>query len=112
MAKEQIKMIPVTRDTEEMFRWVGHSYDWKPDGNDNFKWIQNYTWSDTLTLVEMGRGQSAAFFVLKSEISGKTYYMFMKDLLDMILSRTIEKGKISGNFTYVKRGNNYGVKVC
>ena len=112
MAKEQIKMIPVKRDTEEMLRYVGYIYEVKPDGTDYFKWIQNHIWTDTINIVGIERGTSAAHFIVKSEVSGKTYYMFMKDLLNMMLNYTIEKGRISGAFTYVHRGKNYGIKIC
>ena len=112
MAKEQIKMIPVTRDTEEMFRYVGWCYEDHPDGTDRFKWVPNHMWSDTINITGIERGTSAAHFIVKSEVSGKTYYMFMKDLLNMMLNHIIEKGRISGAFTYVKRGKNYGIKIC
>lgn len=112
MAKEQIRMIPVKRDTEEMLKYVGRNYKYEPDGNDYYKWVQNHMWSDTINIVGMERGQSSAHFIVKSEVSGKTYYMFMKDLLNMILNHTIEKGRISGCFTYVQRGKNYGIKIC
>lgn len=109
MAKEQVRMIPVKRDTEEMLKYVGWTY---PKEEDYYKWIPNHMWSDTINIVGMERGQSSAHFIVRSEVSGKTYYMFMKDLLSMILNRTIEKGRISGCFTYVQRGKNYGIKIC
>ncbi len=111
MAKD-IQMIPVTRDTEEMLQYVGRIYECEPEGNDRYKWVANHMWSDTINVVGMERGQSAAHFVVKSEVSGKTYYMFMKDLLNMILKTTIENGRVSGCFTYIKRGKNYGLKMC
>ena len=111
MAKEQIRMIPVKRDTEEMLRYVGWTYERKPDGEDYFKWIPNHIWSDTINIVSIERGQSAAHFIVKSEVTGKTYYMFMKDLLNMLLNHTVENGRISGAFTYVQRGKNFGIKI-
>ena len=112
MAKEQIKMIPVTRDTEEMIRYVGYIYEVKPEGSANFKWIPNHIWSDTINIIDIERGTSAAHFLVRSEVTGKIYYMFMKDLLDMMRTHIIEKDRISGAFTYVKRGKNYGIKIC
>lgn len=112
MAKEQVLMVPVSRDTEEMLRYVGCIYESKPEGSANFKWIQNHIWVDTINIIGIERGTSAAHFIVKSEVSGKTYYMFMKDLLNMMLTHTIEKGRISGAFTYAKRGKNYGIKIC
>lgn len=110
MAKNQIRMIPVKRDTGEMLRYVRSSYEQTPDGDTYFKWIPNNVWSDTMRIVGMERGQSAAGFITKSENTEKEYYMFVKDMLDMILNNTIQNGKISGFFTYVQRGRNYGLK--
>ena len=111
MAKCQNIMIPVRRDTEEMLNYVREIYEVNPDGNENYKWVNNHLWSDTVNVINYQRGNSAARFVVQSEVSVKKYVMFMKDMLDMIKTHNIEKGRISGCFTYVKRGSNYGIKV-
>ena len=111
MPKIQNIMIPVKRDTEEMFNYVGTMYECIPEGNEQFKWVPNHLWSDTINIIDYERGNSAARFVLLSEVTGKRYYMFMTDMLYMIKTHNIEKGRISGAFTYVKRGKNYGIKT-
>jgi len=105
-------MIPVTRDREEMLKYVGKIYEYNQNGSDCYKWVQNHMWSDTMVLDGLERGRSAAHFIIYSEVSGKRYYMFMKDMVDMIKNHTIENGRISGCFTYAKRGQNYGIKYA
>lgn len=112
MAKNnKIEMIPVSRDTESMLKYVGCTYETMPDGTEYWKWVQNFLWSDTIVVDRIERGQSSAHFIIYSEISGKEYCMFMKDLLDLIKKHTVENGRISGCFTYCKRGQNYGIKI-
>jgi len=56
MAKNEIRMIPVKRDTGEMLRYVRSSYECLPDGDSYFKWVPNNVWSDTMRIIGMERG--------------------------------------------------------
>jgi hypothetical protein len=78
---------------------------------DDIVWKENFEFEDTLELTGMSRGRSAANFNLKSITDGKNYNLFMTDTVDLIQNSTINKGKITGRWTFCKRGQNYGVKI-
>lgn len=78
---------------------------------DAIVWKENYEFEDTLVLTGMSRGRSAANFNLKSETDSKDYNLFMTDIVDMIKMADINKGKVKGLWTFVKRGQNYGIKL-
>jgi len=67
--------------------------------------VDNFKFTDTLTLDGMSRGQSAAHFQMKRK-DGTQVTVFMTDLCDMIPKFC--NGEITGEFTFVKRGQNYG----
>lgn len=74
-------------------------------------WKENYEFEDTLRLTGMSRGRSAANFNLKSETNGKDYNLFMTDIVNLIQNATLNKGIVKGVWTFVKRGQNYGIKL-
>ena len=74
-------------------------------------WKENYEFEDILIITGMSRGRSAANFNLQSTVNGKNYNLFMTDIVDLIQKATINKGEIKGKWTFVKRGNNYGIKL-
>jgi hypothetical protein len=78
---------------------------------DEIIWKENYEFDDTLILTGMSRGRSAANFNLQSETNSKNYNLFMTDIVDMIKNANIFKGKVKGKWTFVKRGQNYGIKL-
>lgn len=77
---------------------------------DAIVWKENYEFEDSLKLTSMSRGRSAANFNLKSETDGRNYNLFMTDTVDIIQNCEIKNGVITGNWTFVKRGANYGIK--
>lgn len=77
----------------------------------------NSVFEDALVMTGYTRGCSAARLVFKSERTGCTCEMFLTDFEQAVLSSRIEykdekqKGiRLVGRFTYVKRGQNYGVR--
>lgn len=66
---------------------------------------ENYEFSAIMKFIGFGRGRSAAYAIFKNEENDKEYYMFLKDLSDILLNK-----EIIGNFTFVKRGCNFGIK--
>lgn len=77
----------------------------------NIVWKENYEFEDTLELTGMSRGRSAANFNLKSISDKRNYNLFMTDTVDLIQNGVINKGKITGKWTFCKRGANYGIKL-
>lgn len=68
----------------------------------------NFEFGDTLEYVDYSRGRSAAYFNFVSLNTNRKYTMFMTDFNDIV--HLLEKGRITGTFTFQKRGMNYGVK--
>jgi len=74
-----------------------------------YKYIDNFEWEDTLEYECFGRGTSAAHLYFKSTITGNSYQMFLKDFEDIV--KLLVDGKVTGTFTFCKRGQNYGIKI-
>lgn len=68
---------------------------------------------DALEVAGMQTGRSSKIVILKDPISGKTYPMFVADLVKGIIEKslTIRDGKIAAIWTASKRGKNYGIKT-
>jgi hypothetical protein len=81
------------------------------------EWEEKYEWKAAepfkakLTLEDMARGRSAAYFIFKSE-SGATFTVFMTDLVTMIRDRRWKEGAIAAVFEPCKRGENYGIRLA
>ena len=76
--------------------------------NHGYKYVDNFEWEDILEYETYGRGTSAAHLYFKSTITGKSYQMFLKDFGN--ISKRLVDGKVSGKWTFCKRGQNYGIK--
>ena len=77
---------------------------------EGFRWVDNYTFEAVLTYVGYSRGRSAAGFKFKD--NSYEYYMFMTDMDDVLKNKTLYKGRVSGKWTFIKRGMNYGIKLA
>jgi hypothetical protein len=87
------------------------------DGNQqdyamNYHWsttkmVDNFIFEDTLEYEHFGRGRSSITFTFKRQ-NGKTVSVFASNLVEFIPH--FVDGKISGRFTFVKKGTNYGCK--
>jgi hypothetical protein len=86
--------------------WVGRedTY-WGAD-----EWRDNYAFTATLTFDGLTSGRSAKYFTLKDE-EGHEFTMFSTDLLDLIQRGSINHGVVSERWTFIKRGQNYGIKM-
>ena len=74
----------------------------------NEVWKPNNEVELTLHYKGYGRGRSAVTFYWVDD-DGHKYPMFIKDV-DELLRQDIGTSSIHAIFTYVKRGNNYGIK--
>ena len=77
---------------------------------DNVEFVENRKFKETLTYIGYSRGRSSAVFLFKDS-TGAKYQMFMTDMDDMLRSKDIVDGKITGTWTYVKRGRNFGIRL-
>ena len=74
----------------------------------NEVWKPNKEVELTLHYKGYGRGRSAVTFYWVDD-DGHKYPMFIKDV-DELLRQDIGTSSIHAIFTYVKRGDNYGIK--
>lgn len=70
--------------------------------------LDNYIFTDTLTYDHYARGRSAAYFKFK-RTDGREVVVFLTDFEEFV--KLMVNGKISGNFTFCKRGQNFGCKL-
>jgi hypothetical protein len=77
---------------------------------DIFDWEENKVFNDTLTYIDYGRGRSSVTFYFKG-IDDAQYPMFLTDMSSLLLNKDIIDGKVTGTWTFVKRGKNYGIKL-
>jgi len=99
-------------------KWSGEKIYWT---------VENPVFSGRLRFDSIERGQSAAYFhvtVLSAspssvptedgvaiELLGTQVAMFMTDILDVLKSKLIQNGEVSGTWTFQKRGQNYGLRM-
>ena len=80
-----------------------------PESWKNINWRDNYIFSDVFEYNGYSRGRSSALILFKSITDGREYPMFMTDF-DSV-ARKMVNGVLKGEFTFQKRGQNYGVKM-
>jgi hypothetical protein len=71
-------------------------------------WYPNKEWEDELQLVKYTRGRSSVTFVFRSIINGDEFHAFVSNSFEIFKDSV--GGVISGRFTFVKKGSDYGVK--
>ena len=69
----------------------------------------NFKFSDELIFNRFSRGCSSVKAHFTSSNTNKKYEMFITDFQDVILADKFNDHKISGTFTFIKRGLNYGI---
>ena len=76
---------------------------------DTFEWIDNFYFEDELSFVSYGRGRSSVTFTFRRKSNDKTVSMFVSDFSDAFPFAV--GGKLSGKFTFIKKGQNYGCRM-
>jgi hypothetical protein len=71
-------------------------------------WLDNLEFSCGMKIDRFERGRSSAYFILKNT-QGREHPMFLKDMFEMLKVTTVVKGEAFGKWTFVKRGQNYGL---
>lgn len=76
---------------------------------DEFEMRDNFQFSDELVFEKYGRGRSSVTFTMRRKSNGKTVSFFVSDFTDIVPKMV--SGRIAGEFTFVKKGQNYGCKL-
>lgn len=72
--------------------------------------VDNYQFGTTLVLRDMAVGRSAKYLIWE-DTAGRQYPMFVSCLLNAIKAgAVIKEGRMTGSFTFRKRGQNYGIR--
>lgn len=71
------------------------------------EWVDNFVFVDTLTYTSYSTGRSAIGFNM-TRTNGTTVNVFISDFSAMI--PLMVDGRITGRFTFVKKGTSYGCK--
>lgn len=74
-------------------------------------WEQVTPFDDDMKIDGMRSGRSAKYVILKSVATGRTYPMFVSDLVEFVRHGDIFNGVLHGTWTGSKRGMNYGIKA-
>jgi hypothetical protein len=76
------------------------------------EWVDNFEFVATLRIEWMSWRHSSTVRLI-DDTTGKKYTMFIADLQNLIVvGKTISDSKISGIWTFVKRGTEFGVKLA
>lgn len=73
------------------------------------EWRDNYIFSDTLQFVQFNNMKTSVQAEFKSLCDNRRYIMFLSELERCIRSDAISNARITGRFTFVKKGTNYSV---
>jgi hypothetical protein len=81
--------------------WAGH-YSLRP-----IEMRENFVFEDTLIFDgDYSKGRSAVTFHLKREQTGTNVTMFLSDFAE--ISKLMVNGRLTGRFTFCKKGTGYG----
>lgn len=74
-------------------------------------WKDNHAFADTLKVEGMHAGQSAKYLKVVFMTTGHHYTMFIRDVIDVLLNATVNKGEMTATRVFTKRGANFGIAV-
>lgn len=113
-AKKGLYQIPFHPKQGGVLHYAGDFYHWTKDaeGKDirlGPEWKMNYEFDAELEYVTYYRGRSAAYFHFRDTSTGAEHSMFMTDFEETIPHMV--RGRIRGTWTFIKRGQNYGIRM-
>ena len=79
--------------------------------NKDFHWKDNYNFYDELQYFDYRKGRSSVQFYFRSLLNKQEYPMFISDFHKVLLNKQLKNNIITGNFTFHKKGCNYGIYV-
>lgn len=102
----------ITEEEKEMCKRDGKiEHFWGRDNTLKEVFVPNFEFEDTLIFKHFSRGCSSVKAHFESETTEKKYEMFISDLEDVIRDNHLSNCRISGRFTFVKKGQNYGIML-
>ena len=91
----------------------GNLLEYAPEWEQNeIQWADNKVFTDTLAYDGFSKFGKFSYLIFKSTSNNSKYPMFLTDFGRVMQERVIENGRVSGYWTFVRRGDNYGVKLA
>lgn len=78
---------------------------------DGIVFLQNYVFTDALEFTGFSFGRSACRAQMKSG-KGQIYPLYISEFEKLLLAGKMNGTKITGNWTFSKKGSNYGLTVA
>lgn len=100
-----------TGDYQIPFHKNGNQLEYNEYWNPSLEWRDNFEFHDTLALSNYGRGRSSVTFIMERS-NGCFVSVFVSDFFDMASHKDFKAGQITGEFTFTKKGQNYGCKLA
>lgn len=100
----------LSADNEKICKETGKFEIFNRDGILAEVFVPNFEFEDTLIFTGFSRGRSSVKAHFESQLTGKKYEMFISDLEDAIKANCFI-AKLTGRFTFVKKGQNYGIML-
>jgi hypothetical protein len=80
---------------------------------DAYKWVDNFVFEDELFIQSYTVSTRKLInFNAISVATGQKFTIMLPDLLEIMHKSILIRGKASGKWTFIKRGNHYGVKYA
>lgn len=74
------------------------------------EWKDNYEFEDTMEIVGMNRKGHSITYIMVSKTDHKKYSIFIKEMLNILQNGSVNKGIVSGSWTFCKRGQEYSLR--
>lgn len=104
----------MTYDRNVPIDWRGHLV-CDPEFGTIVRWERNSVFQAEMRLVDFRRVGNSTHAVWErmggSALDGATYDMFSVDLLKLLQTATVVKGRVTGSWTFCKRGRCYGIQL-
>lgn len=79
---------------------------------DKIEWRDNYTFIDSMQIMDYSRGRSSVLFSFKSQSDGTIYPVFVSDMMVIIQNCIITNSVVlNQEWTFIKKGGNYGMQL-
>lgn len=107
----KIKRLEYAPEIGSLLHWPGDGSWWEPGMNGakpTYEMVEARNFTARLTCDQMRSGRSAKY-VIWQDAEGRTFPMFITDLVKAL--PYIQGGVLETEFTFCKRGQNYGIRV-
>lgn len=101
----------ITDEEKEICKENGKIEHYYKNGKFAEVFVPNFNFVDALDFTHFSRGRSSVKAHFVSCTTNKKYEMFISDFEDCIKNNHLTNSLIKGTFTFVKKGQNYGVKL-